>query len=333
MMTDDRNGDSLPCCPVCKAENFSGFYSGCEDYISGELFDVFSCSNCGVCFTNLNPKLVGGYYGDCYYNNKSGKFFGVFEAIFNAFNKRRAHKVYKIFSPESVMDVGCGQAGMLKELGNYNVKTVGVESDSAASWLFTKEGIDVIESSALTGKIEKKEIDFQDLITLWHVIEHLESPAETLFVLRDVISESGHILISCPNIASFQAGLTRSRWFHLDVPRHLVHFDRESLVNILERSGFSCIRVEPGDFYQNIYGCIQSIANVFSFGCDNSLYRLLQGQVSERFSGKVKLFIQLITLPVSVFLGVGLCILEYILNSPGTITVAAVKNRENKRDK
>ena len=82
-----------------------------------------------------------------------------------------------------------------------------------------------------------------DVVTLWHVLEHLPRPVETLKKIRGLLTPSGLLVIALPNFNSIQARVFRGRWYHLEVPRHLYHFTPGVLRNLLEKEGFD-VRAE-----------------------------------------------------------------------------------------
>ncbi len=311
-------------CTSCGSEDVSVAISQCEDYLSKNIFSVACCGSCGLVFTVIPKGVdVGDFYGSGYYNSESGKFWGLFESVFQFFHRRRAEYIERKFSPSKVLDVGCGQASMLAELARRGVNVMGVESNAASDWLLRNQSFEVIKYSRFTDLIDKENFGVQDVVVLWHVIEHLESPNETLLMLKRIMSKHSFLLISCPNFDSLQAKIFRRFWFHLDVPRHVTHYSKKSLSAQLNRLGFFIHECSRGDIYQDLFGCWQSVANAFSLGCNNSIYLLLQGSISFRFPSLIKLFAQLMSAPIWLPAGFLLFLIEVVVGRPGTITVFA----------
>jgi SAM-dependent methyltransferase len=77
-----------------------------------------------------------------------------------------------------------------------------------------------------------------DVVTLWQVMEHMYDPSATIRRIHAILRPGGTLVIAVPNAASVQAMLFRSRWYHLEVPRHLFHFTPASLTSFVEREGF-----------------------------------------------------------------------------------------------
>ena len=77
-----------------------------------------------------------------------------------------------------------------------------------------------------------------DALSLWHVLEHVEDPGAALRTLRAWLAPGGVLLVGVPDVASWQARLAGSRWYHLDLPRHRTHFTAAGLSTLLEASGY-----------------------------------------------------------------------------------------------
>ncbi len=107
---------------------------------------------------------------------------------------------------------------------------------SARQRLGDRIRIDALEDTAY------QETSF-DLITFWHVLEHLDNPRNALAAARRLIKPDGIVLVAVPNIRSFQAQLFKQDWLHLDVPRHRWHFDPQTLLTLAHRCDFDVIQV------------------------------------------------------------------------------------------
>jgi len=82
-----------------------------------------------------------------------------------------------------------------------------------------------------------------DVVTLFHVLEHLPDPGTALLVVRSLLRAEGVLVAQVPNVDSYQARLFGRRWYGLDVPRHVVNFTAQSLARLLARCGFENDRI------------------------------------------------------------------------------------------
>jgi predicted SAM-dependent methyltransferase len=128
-----------------------------------------------------------------------------------------------------------------------------------------------IEPSPLGGggaRLERAGVDQADVaegtldaVTIWHVLEHLEDPGSALSRIRGWLRPDGALLIGVPNLASAQARLGGARWYHLDVPRHRVHFTPAGIRSLLRAHGFEPVRTHHVLAEHNLFGMWQSLVS------------------------------------------------------------------------
>jgi len=312
-------------CIICQNNIGERIYP-CKDYLSNEIFIVNKCIHCKSLITHVDPDIdLSKYYGDIYYNNKKGKFIFPVQKLFSYFHKKHAMQFYTKWEPEFIIDFGCGRGELLSELKNFGCNTYGIEANDAANWILDNNDIKVETYEIFKSETINEIKGSADFVIFWHVLEHLMDPHEALRNAAIVLKSNGILCISVPNIDSLQASMSYKNWFHLDVPRHLVHFNVESLEDLIEEHGLKIIQMESGDWYQNLFGWFQSLANIFSGSCNNSVYKLIQGRVSCHKENISLLFIQLITFPLWFGLGILGTFIEALINRQGTITIYAKK--------
>jgi SAM-dependent methyltransferase len=101
-------------------------------------------------------------------------------------------------------------------------------------------------------------------ITLWHSLEHLRDPRGALEQIHALLAPGGSVLIALPDARGAQARIFGPLWRHLDVPRHLHHFDRGSLAEILSRAGFEPRWWWHQEIEYDLLGWTQSALNAFA---------------------------------------------------------------------
>jgi SAM-dependent methyltransferase len=173
--------------------------------------------------------------------------------------------------PGRLLDVGSGKGRFLDGAREAGWHVVGVEFAAAAAAESRARGLDVRVGDILDVELEGP----FDAVTFWHVLEHLPDPGAALDRVRDLMPPGGRLIVSVPNLDSFQARLFGPAWFHLDLARHLHHFTPGSLRQLLQRHGFVVDRV--GFFYPEMEaaGLVQSSLNRLGFEADR-LYRFLK---------------------------------------------------------
>jgi SAM-dependent methyltransferase len=246
-----------PTCNVCNGALTPRFGS-VRDPITNESFAILSCTGCGLGHTFPPPDNLGRYYGNHYY----GRRHGLSSRYYFKRSLRILARIAQETSGRRLLDVGCGDGSFMLGAKEAGWRVMGTELHPSPARAL---GLDV------RGDIE--EIDDAgrfDCITMWHSLEHMRDIKSTLFRLSILLHKKGRLLIAIPDNWSWQASLFGPRWIHLDVPRHLYHFDRASLNYCLAQAGFSvqrfCHRELEHDLMgwsQSTLNCVSPIPNVF----------------------------------------------------------------------
>ena len=286
-------------------------------------FRLLCCPTCDLIYLapRLSAEEIGAYYSETYYAKDQRRLKSVAEDILPGF--RRADRVERHVKGGNILDVGCGGGGFLATLNHYPWRKFGWEvSDTAAVHARLRYGIDVRVGNLSDSGFRDS---YFDVITLWHVFEHMASPAETLGCLHRLLKQGGLLLLAVPNFASLESRLTRANWYHLDVPRHYYHYTAATLRRMLESSGFQVRQVRHFD-PKNGYGFLQSILNSMGFR-KNLMRDWLSGRIP-RITPKHRVQIAA-TLALLPALALGACagvLLESALRMGGTIEVYATKH-------
>jgi len=90
-----------------------------------------------------------------------------------------------------------------------------------------------------------------DLVTLFHVMEHVTDPRAVLAEVRRILHPKGRVVLQVPNIESWQAKLCGVRWYGLDVPRHVINYSSQSMERLLADSGFRVWRTRHFNLRDN----------------------------------------------------------------------------------
>jgi SAM-dependent methyltransferase len=162
------------------------------------------------------------------------------------------HALY--VEPGRMLDVGCGAGELGEAFIRKGWRVCGVEPSVAGATLSRAKGIEVHEGPLSTAPWPAGSFD---LITFNHALEHVPDLAEVLSRTADLLAPGGRVIVVAPNFGSWQRRLFRGRWFQLDVPRHLQHFDRTTLPALLRRHGMEPIRLEATSSKMGLWGSIQ----------------------------------------------------------------------------
>jgi len=113
-----------------------------------------------------------------------------------------------------------------------------------------------------------------DLIILSHVLPHLNNVNEIINSIKTSIKNTGLVYISMPNFSSIQSKLSQSDWFHLDLPRHIYHFNDMSFIKYMNTKKFNLKRKSASEYHHIFFGWLQSFLNIF-FDEKNLLFEYL----------------------------------------------------------
>lgn len=138
--------------------------------------------------------------------------------------------------PGDLLDVGCGSGETLLLLAEAGWRCHGIEISATAVAAARAAGLrDVREGDLLDAGYPAERFD---AVRFWHSLEHVRSPAAQLAEARRILRAGGTLTVGVPNFASLLSRAARDRWFYLDVPRHLWHFDAATIRSLVEAAGF-----------------------------------------------------------------------------------------------
>jgi 2-polyprenyl-3-methyl-5-hydroxy-6-metoxy-1,4-benzoquinol methylase len=313
-------------CTVCGSPGSRSFRARTDD-ASDPPFLVVRCLDCGFGWTDpsLPEAEVGRWYPPTYYGDRNVRFNFAIEALVRWFRRRRARYLRRFASRGPVLDVGCGRGFMLASLRSLGYEPHGVElSETAARHAREALHLDVRVGDFLALPPEERRYR---CVIFWHSLEHVRRPLDAIGRAREILEPGGLLVIALPNSDSLQARLTNASWFHLDVPRHYVHFGTRSLVRALEERGFDVRAVSHFALEQNPYGWLQSLENALGLEW-NLLYSLIKTKGARREAASrsvVQTILVLVLLPFLFPLACLLWLVELVLRRGGTIDVYAVK--------
>jgi 2-polyprenyl-3-methyl-5-hydroxy-6-metoxy-1,4-benzoquinol methylase len=217
--------------------------------VSQETFEIVSCDNCAFKFTQPIPELkdLGNYYESVDYISHSDENKNIISRIYYLVRNYTLQKKLKLVSSYvskgKILDYGCGTGKFLDVCRQKGWETTGVEPDSGARELASKHGTLVYGDKSAINQDQKF-----DVISLWHVLEHVSDLNPTLEYFSEKLQKNGRLIIAVPNYKSHDAAYYGSFWAAYDVPRHLYHFDKTSISQLLDKHGFELEHSKPMKF-------------------------------------------------------------------------------------
>jgi 2-polyprenyl-3-methyl-5-hydroxy-6-metoxy-1,4-benzoquinol methylase len=222
-------------CPAC-GYNVNNLYLESEDYfLTGEKFDIHKCDGCGLLLTIPcpEPSELGRYYESTEYLSHNTQKQNLKTILYGAIRKRNLSHKYTIINKYKqgghILDYGCGTADFLAWCKIHNWKITGIEpNENARKVAREKNQIEPLQESEIKNLPPKS----FDLITLWHVLEHVPNLHERIEDFKTLLKDDGIILIAVPNASAWDASHYKKFWAAWDLPRHLYHFTPDSLLKL-----------------------------------------------------------------------------------------------------
>jgi SAM-dependent methyltransferase len=176
--------------------------------------------------------------------------------------RERAALVSKVMpsrgaAKKRLLDVGCGSGAFARLMSKRGYQAVGVEPFSLGRPV-EEENLRLVR--APLAEVARTLGRF-DVITMWHVLEHVDDPKALLGEVGELLEEGGVLVVSVPNFESWQSEVFKGGWFHLDPPRHVTHFTRATLLPLLEETGFVVLSERTFHFEYGPVGWLQSAMN------------------------------------------------------------------------
>ena len=231
-------------CPWCGNPSEKTYVKLKDYFLTQEDFEILECEHCHLLFTTPRPSpdKIGDYYkSDEYYShqqNKQGLIPRVYELI-KSFNVKHKVKLALKGLPQGrLLDIGCGVGDFLLGVQAKGWQITGIEpSDDAKKIAQQRLGFRPMDPSESKNLADGS----FDVITLWHVLEHIDDLKSQLSELYRLLKPEGRLIIALPNYQSFDCQYYKDKWAAWDVPRHLNHFSQDTLRSILTESGFQYI--------------------------------------------------------------------------------------------
>ena len=247
----------------------------CKDHlVSGEKFDIRQHEN-GILKTEPFPQDLSKYYESEDYISHTDSRRGFQDRIYHLVKSymlsKKARWIRRYFKHGSILDFGAGTGEFLNKMKSFYWDVDGVEPNKLARDLGILKGINLKSDIA---NIEKKNFD---VISLWHVLEHIPDLENKIKEFDRLLVDNGILVIAVPNYNSYDANYYKENWAAWDVPRHLWHFSRNGIKNKFLNFGFELLDEKPLKF-DSYY--VSLLSEKIENGKPNLLNALYRGFIS-----------------------------------------------------
>jgi 2-polyprenyl-3-methyl-5-hydroxy-6-metoxy-1,4-benzoquinol methylase len=225
-------------------------YLKIKDYsVSGEEFQLLYNNELEMLETYPQPTLdkLPEYYKSEDYISHTDSKRNIFEIVYQHVKsialKQKIKRINKcVTTDRSLLDVGCGTGDFLKIALEHHWKVTGIEPNLKARTIANTKTNNVIFD---TNQLFNFKPNSFDVITLWHVLEHLPDLEKHLSVFNSILKENGTLIIAVPNFQCYDAKYYKSFWAAYDVPRHLWHFSKKAMTKLVEKQFMKVDKIYP----------------------------------------------------------------------------------------
>ncbi|WP_396187669.1 class I SAM-dependent methyltransferase [Flavobacterium sp.] len=218
-----------------------------KDYsVSKETFSLLYNKEYDILKTEPTPSLdvLGKYYESDDYISHTDSKRSLFEKLYHFVKVRAIKSKVALVTKENkskgnLLDIGAGTGDFLNEANKQGWTTLGYEPNNSAKILAENKGV------VFTDDIFVLPNASFDVITMWHVLEHVPNLEEYIANLKRLLKPGGTIIIAVPNYKSFDAQYYGRFWAAYDVPRHLWHFSKSSIKRLFSDHDLKLFHVKP----------------------------------------------------------------------------------------
>jgi SAM-dependent methyltransferase len=248
-MQHNTNAHHVAQCECCGNAHSTHLFSGPDRLMGyGGSFSFVRCNNCGLCYQSPRlpwHKLAPYYEGDY---SAYDRLVREYPSPLRRMSKRvgvlkQRWFVERFRKGGQLLDVGCGTGLFLEEMQrNKRWQLTGLEPTTrAAHYMHEQLGIPVVQETFENAHLPPESLD---VITLWHVLEHVYAPRYTLRKAWQALKPGGFLFFAIPNYESLSRVAFGRHWVGWDVPRHLYIFPRPVVQRLVAEAGFRVVADE-----------------------------------------------------------------------------------------
>jgi 2-polyprenyl-3-methyl-5-hydroxy-6-metoxy-1,4-benzoquinol methylase len=238
--------EKISTCPVCGGSSFCDLTTTIDYTYSNEKFNIEKCTSCTLGITNPRPHSndISKYYQSEKYISHTGGSKNLGDILYKVARlyaqSWKLKKIQAHHTSGTILDVGCGTGEFLNYMKSKGWHCYGTEPSDLAR----KKAMENAGKNIFSSLIELPATKF-DVITLWHVAEHLHDLNNTIAQLKSMLKPTGTILIAVPNYESPDANFYGKYWAGYDVPRHLWHFSAKAMKTLFSHTGLKLVEIIP----------------------------------------------------------------------------------------
>ena len=227
---------------VLKVKDFS---------VSQEIFELHQHPQFEMLQTKPVPdsKSLPKYYQTEEYISHTDRKKTLLELVYHLVRtvtlKRKVSLINSFSKKGTLLDIGAGTGDFLAQAKKNGWHVTGIEINEKARAIANTKLEGCVQDAQTLNTLPKHSFD---IITLWHVLEHLPDPQQALLLYKSLLKPEGTLIIAVPNYKSYDASYYKHYWAAYDVPRHLWHFSKEAIVSLTKEINMQLHKILPMKF-------------------------------------------------------------------------------------
>ncbi len=242
--------ESFNPCPICNKTDIAHLLHTKDYSLTNESFEIIECAHCTLRYTFPIPSIdqITPYYNFPDYishtDTTSGWMNKLYHVVRNRTLDQKSNWVQSLFTgyKGKLLEVGAGTGAFAHCMKEKNWEVTALEPD-ASSRQKALENYNLFLQTPDT--LYQLADNSQDVICLWHVLEHVHDLKGYLKAFKSILKTNGRLIIAVPNYTSYDAQYYKKHWAAYDVPRHLYHFSPASLQFILKQFDMQLVQTKP----------------------------------------------------------------------------------------
>lgn len=230
--------------------NFTTSYTKVKDHsVSGEEFELLLDTELQLLKTMPQPSAdnLGRYYESDDYISHTDSKRSLFEKLYHAVKQKALRDKVNLITGltgkrGNLLDIGAGTGDFAAQAAKSGWNVRGFEPSEKARGIALSKGVALVNETA-----ELQDASF-DVVTMWHVLEHVPDVEKQIIELKRLVKPGGHIIIAVPNFKSYDAKHYGRYWAAYDVPRHLWHFSKTAIDKLFGSQDVKLVKVLPMKF-------------------------------------------------------------------------------------
>ena len=235
-------------CPICGDTHQKEYLNTLDYFLTNESFSLKQCDGCGFIYTSPRPddEDLSRYYQSDAYLSHHARGFSPVRLVYQFLRRRNIRNkfqlIHQLVPDGKILDIGCGTGELLSYFKKHGWEATGVEPDAAArKYASEKWSLDIFDENAIS-KLDEGSFD---VITMWHVLEHVNDINTRIRDVYRLLKKGGYFIAALPNPNAWDAGYYKKYWAAWDLPRHLFHFSEKNIVQLSEKHQFKYIKMYP----------------------------------------------------------------------------------------